>query len=126
MDEKEILLKAREAIKAGRYDQARGMLETIEHNPIAQKWIAKLDDREIDAALEQAAEESEWDRPWYYDPVVMLIFFLLLFPVWFILILAHPQISRLWKYSLIIVPPMLYMLWLAWSVYEANGYSFGG
>ena len=59
MDEKEILLKARDAIKAGQFDKARGMLETIDHNPTAQKWLIKLGDREVDAVLKDAASSQK-------------------------------------------------------------------
>lgn len=40
---KEKMLQAQELLKQKRYDEARAILETVDH-PVAQKWLAKLDE----------------------------------------------------------------------------------
>lgn len=58
MTTKEKMLKARDLIREGRYDEARAILEQINH-PTAREWLAKLDAR----APQSTADTARTSRP---------------------------------------------------------------
>ncbi|MFP4323648.1 MAG: hypothetical protein ACLFTK_14440 [Anaerolineales bacterium] len=42
--EEQALMRAKDLIAAKRYDDARRILQAIDHDPVAQKWLAKLEE----------------------------------------------------------------------------------
>lgn len=61
--QREAMQKAKALIQQGQYEQARQLLVKVKH-PTAQRWLDKLDERELDEALgkqdrDQARQEAD-------------------------------------------------------------------
>ena len=60
MDDKQQLMQAKTLIQKGKFSQARKLLEAIPDNETAQRWIDKLDEREVAQAIQRGEEPSRW------------------------------------------------------------------
>lgn len=61
MSEKEDMLRARDLIKAKRYDEARAILTTIDH-PTARDWLDKISQLNSDPVV-QPTVYADWQQP---------------------------------------------------------------